>query len=289
MRELQRLERDHPDLVTLDSPTQRVGGRTAEGFASVRHAEPMLSLDNAYNEDELRAFDERLRRGLDNLDGPVPYVAELKIDGLSIALQYRDGAPRAGSHARRRHDGRGRHAERQDDQGHSTRARGRPEGHRRNPRRDLPASQRVRADQQGARRRRRATVRQSAQRRIGRDSPDRSRAGPKAAGCARSFISSSAETACPSTHRELLETLEQWGLPVEPHWKALKGIDKVAAYCAEWGEKRSSGDRALAFDTDGVVIKLDDIALARPARHDVEVSTMGDRLQVSAGAGRDDA
>ena len=66
MRELQRLEREHPDLVTLDSPTRRVGGRTAEGFASVRHAEPMLSLDNASNEDELRAFDERLRRGLDN-------------------------------------------------------------------------------------------------------------------------------------------------------------------------------------------------------------------------------
>ncbi len=75
----------------IDSPTQRVGGRPAENFASVRHAEPMLSLDNAYNEDELKAFDERLRRGLENFEGPVPYVAELKIDGLGIALQYRDG------------------------------------------------------------------------------------------------------------------------------------------------------------------------------------------------------
>ena len=91
LRELQNLERDHPDLVTTDSPTQRVGGRAAENFASVRHAEPMLSLDNAYNEDELKAFDERLRRGLENFDGPVPYVVELKIDGLGIALQYRDG------------------------------------------------------------------------------------------------------------------------------------------------------------------------------------------------------
>ena len=91
LRELQKLERDHPDLVTVDSPTQRVGGRAAENFASVRHAEPMLSLDNAYNEDELKAFDERLRRGLENFEGPVPYVAELKIDGLGIALQYRDG------------------------------------------------------------------------------------------------------------------------------------------------------------------------------------------------------
>ena len=91
MRELQALEADHPDLVTLDSPTQRVGGRSADLFAAVRHAEPMLSLDNAYNEEELGAFDERLRRGLEDFQGPVPYVAELKIDGLGIALQYRDG------------------------------------------------------------------------------------------------------------------------------------------------------------------------------------------------------
>ena len=91
LRELQHLESDHPDLVTIDSPTQRVGGRAVEGFESVPHAEPMLSLDNAYNENELRAFDERLRRGLDNFQGPVRYVAELKIDGLGIALQYRDG------------------------------------------------------------------------------------------------------------------------------------------------------------------------------------------------------
>ena len=91
VHELQALERDNPDLVTPDSPTQRVGGRAVEGLASVRHAEPMLSLDNAYNEDELREFDERLRRGLDNLQDAVPYVAELKIDGLSIALQYRNG------------------------------------------------------------------------------------------------------------------------------------------------------------------------------------------------------
>ena len=91
LKELQALERDHPDLVTLDSPTQRVGGRPAESFASVRHAESMLSLDNAYNEDELRAFDERIHRGLGNTQKPLAYVAELKIDGLSIALQYRDG------------------------------------------------------------------------------------------------------------------------------------------------------------------------------------------------------
>src|SRR4030095_13534875 len=93
MRELLRLEQEHPTLVTPDSPTQRVSGRVSEGFESVRHAEPMLSLDNAYNEDELRAFDERVRKGLAE-SGAMPesidYVAELKIDGLSIALTYED-------------------------------------------------------------------------------------------------------------------------------------------------------------------------------------------------------
>ncbi|MEZ5285517.1 MAG: hypothetical protein R2712_12085 [Vicinamibacterales bacterium] len=63
MRELQGLEAEHPDLVTPESPTQRVGGRPAEGFATVEHLVPMLSLDNAYDEADLRAFDERVRKG----------------------------------------------------------------------------------------------------------------------------------------------------------------------------------------------------------------------------------
>jgi len=67
MRELQQLESEYPDLVTPDSPTQRVGGRISEAFRNVRHAEPMLSLDNAYDEEELRAFDARVRPRLDGL------------------------------------------------------------------------------------------------------------------------------------------------------------------------------------------------------------------------------
>src|SRR5688572_23587771 len=93
MRELEQLEAEHPDLATDDSPTRRVGGRAAFGFATVEHAEPMLSLDNAYSEDELRAFDDRVRRGLGADAGyRVAYVAELKIDGVSIALTYEGGA-----------------------------------------------------------------------------------------------------------------------------------------------------------------------------------------------------
>jgi len=86
LEKLQQLEQDHPELRTPDSPTQRVGGRPAEGFAEVVHRLPMLSLDNSYNIDELRAFDERCQKLADGR--PLEYVAELKIDGLSLSLQY---------------------------------------------------------------------------------------------------------------------------------------------------------------------------------------------------------
>ena len=85
---LKELEQQHPELITPDSPTQRVSGRPAEGFTEVVHRRPMLSLDNSYNLDELRAFDERCRRLADGRG--FEYVAELKIDGLSISLHYED-------------------------------------------------------------------------------------------------------------------------------------------------------------------------------------------------------
>src|SRR2546425_5839703 len=91
LHELEQLEAEYPDLVTSDSPTQRVAGRPVEGFETVEHLVPMLSLDNAYSEDELRAFDERVRKVAGLGDTPVAYVAEMKIDGLSIALTYEDG------------------------------------------------------------------------------------------------------------------------------------------------------------------------------------------------------
>src|SRR3954471_7228399 len=94
MKQLEQLERENPDLVTADSPTQRVGGRVAFGFETVEHAEPMLSLDNAYSGEDLRALVDRVRRGLADSEAAVDavdYVAELKIDGLSMALTYADG------------------------------------------------------------------------------------------------------------------------------------------------------------------------------------------------------
>jgi len=89
MRQLQDLEDRHPDLITPDSPTRRVGGKAREGFQKIRHSSPMLSLDNALDEEELRAFDARVR---DLLHGePYRYTAELKMDGLSMAARYREG------------------------------------------------------------------------------------------------------------------------------------------------------------------------------------------------------
>ena len=90
LRELVELEAAHPKLRRLDSPTQRVGTPPAEGFAEVRHAVPMLSLDNAMDEGELRAFDERIRRLLGS-DTPVEYLAEPKLDGASIEVVYERG------------------------------------------------------------------------------------------------------------------------------------------------------------------------------------------------------
>ncbi len=86
MNELKRLEAAHPELLTPDSPTQRVGGKPAEGFKKAQHSRPMLSLDNAYSAEELADWDRRVRELAGNL--PVEYTAELKLDGLSVALRY---------------------------------------------------------------------------------------------------------------------------------------------------------------------------------------------------------
>ncbi len=89
LAELKELEQANPGLITADSPTQRVSERPLEGFATVRHAVPMLSIDNTYNADELKAFDERVAKGLGHRD--YDYVVELKIDGVATSLRYERG------------------------------------------------------------------------------------------------------------------------------------------------------------------------------------------------------
>jgi DNA ligase (NAD+) len=89
MQDLKRLEAAHPELITRDSPSQRVGGKPQEGFPKVEHSRPMLSLDNAYNEQELRDWDRRVRESAGN--EKLDYVCELKLDGMSLALTYQAG------------------------------------------------------------------------------------------------------------------------------------------------------------------------------------------------------
>src|SRR5436305_6336244 len=89
MQQLKKIEAEHPELVTPDSPTQRVGGKPREGFVKVEHSRPMLSLDNALNEGELREFDRRVRELLGGDE--FRYVVELKMDGLSMAAHYTNG------------------------------------------------------------------------------------------------------------------------------------------------------------------------------------------------------
>src|SRR6195256_534728 len=89
MQQLQQFEAEHPTLITPDSPTQRVGGKPREGFIKVRHSSPMLSLDNAYTEEELRDWERRVHELSGRSD--VEYMCELKLDGMSLALHYRAG------------------------------------------------------------------------------------------------------------------------------------------------------------------------------------------------------
>src|SRR5579864_7268201 len=89
VEQLKKLEAEHPDLITPDSPTQRVGGKPREGVVKVAHSSPMLSLDNTYNEEELRAWERRVHELSGRKD--VDYVCELKLDGMSLALVYEDG------------------------------------------------------------------------------------------------------------------------------------------------------------------------------------------------------
>ena len=181
LHELERLEAEHPDLVTTDSPTQRVAGRPVEGFATVEHLLPMLSLDNAYNETSCARSTSACGKGAGLGDEPVAYVAELKIDGLSIALTYEDGRLRPRRDARRRHPRRRRDRQRPDDPRDSAaRCAAAPAG-RIEVRGEvyLPRAV-VRAHEPRARGGRRAAVRQPAQHGGRHDAQPRSRAGLEA-------------------------------------------------------------------------------------------------------------
>ncbi len=254
LHELERLEAEHPDLVVPDSPTQRVAGRPTEGFPAVEHCAQMLSLDNAYNEEELRAFDERVRKGAGLGDTPVAYVAELKIDGLSIALTYEDGRLVRGA---TRGDGM---------RGEDVTANVRTI-------RAIPLTLREgpggRVEVRGE-----VYLPRAAFERINRQREDEGEppfANPRnaAAGTMRNLDPSLVARRGLSafmyqvvgvegtSHADMLKAMSGWGLPVERHWRACTGVDAIIGVCTEWAEKRHE----MQFETDGVVIKVDDLAL----------------------------
>ena len=255
VRELERLEAENPDLVTPDSPTQRVAGRPSAGFPAVEHLAPMLSLDNAYDHDELRAFDERLRRGAGLGETPAVYVAELKIDGLSIALTYENGRLTRGA---TRGDGiRGEEVTanvrtiRSIPLALRNAPRGRIEvrGEVYLPRAAFEAINLERADSGEPLYANPRNVAAGTMRNL-----DPALVARRKLGAYTYQLVGGGEL---TTHYEMLEAMSAWGLPVERHRARCEGIAAVIEFCTEWADKR----RELPFDTDGVVVKLDALSL----------------------------
>jgi DNA ligase (NAD+) len=256
MRRLQDAEARHPDLATPDSPSRRVGGKPREGFVKVRHSAPMLSLDNALNEQELRDFDRRVRDLLREAD--YCYVVELKMDGLSMAAHYREGRFQQ---AVTRGDG----------------AVGEDVTENARTIRSLPLHVKTRLAAFEVRgetvMNRRAFEHLNAE----RDQKGLSRfANPRnaAAGSLRVlepqitasrrldyytyFLLVDGSPALP-THWESLEELARLGFKVNPHRKLCRSLDDVLAFCAYWEARREE----LPYEIDGVVVKIDSLEQQR--------------------------
>ena len=255
-RELRDLEALHPDLVTPDSPTRRVGEKPSEEFPSFTHRVPMLSLDNTYSEDELREFEERIFRIVGRRE--MTYTAELKIDGLSMALHYEGGLLVRGV---TRGDG-----VRGDDVTPNLRA------IRAVPLRlkgdDVPEELEVRGEVFLPRSRFEAINRER------EEAEEEPFANPRNAAAGTMKMLDSRVVAergldicvyqiahlkgvALRGQWEALERLAAWGLKTNPTSKLCRGLPEVLAYCEEWREKRDS----LEYEIDGVVVKVDDFAL----------------------------
>jgi len=251
MRRLTEIEQSHTELVTPDSPTQRVGGKPREGFVKVPHSSPMLSLDNALNESELREFDARVRGLLPN--EAFRYVAELKLDGLSMAVHYHNGQL---TRAITRGDG----------------SVGEDVTENARTIRSIPLSVKQRADFEV---RGEVVFNKKAFEKLNaeRDAQQLPRfANPRnaAAGALRVldpkitaqrqleyfayFLFVDGKPALPS-HSEALAELEHRGLKVHKGHLVCDDVEALIAFCKHWEEQRD----ALPFEIDGVVCKVDSI------------------------------
>ena len=251
LRELVSLEKQYPDLLTSDSPTQRVGGEVLEQFSTVRHFEPLLSLGNAFDRNELRDFDRRVHNAIGNV---VEYVAELKIDGLTVALTYIDGKL---STAATRGDGLA---------GEDVTANIRTIS-------SIPLILQTdlsRVDIRGeVYMPKKAFERLNAYR---EENGETVFANPRnaSAGSLRQLDSKITaqrtlqyfayqvfhiEGKSFSSQGEALSFLEKEGFTVNPERKICSNIDEVIAYCESWAEKR----HGLPYEIDGVVLKVNSL------------------------------
>jgi len=256
-KELKDLEERHPDLITADSPTQRVGGQPIEGFKVVRHMSPMLSLDNTYSADEIRKFDERVRK---NLSGKEPeYVVELKFDGVSISLRYEDGRWVLGA---TRGDGL-----QGDDVSNNLKTI-----------RSIPLVFDESADKVPSLVEVRGEVYMNKDsfakiNEAKRRSQEDLFANPRNAAAGSLKLLDPKEVARRgldiyiwgigyyegvkfATHLEVLEYLKRCGFRVNPYFKLCRGIEEAVEYCNSWETKKGK----LDVEIDGMVIKVNDLA-----------------------------
>jgi len=254
MRELQALEAEHPALISADSPTQRVGGEPLEGFATVRHRTPMLSLGNAFSAEEIQQFHERVIKGLevDHVD----YVAEPKLDGVAISLRYQDGRL---EQAATRGDG----ATGEDVTSNVRTIAAIPlllKQHAGAP--PWPETIEVRGEIYMP------LAGFEAYNALARKEERKELVNPRnaAAGSLRQLdprltaqrplafyaYSLAAENA-PDSHFEALKLLQGWGLPVNPEVCRVRDAEGCLEYYRRMGEKRES----LAYEIDGVVFKVE--------------------------------
>ncbi len=253
MRELQNLESEHPELITPDSPTQRVGGKAREGFIKVPHSSPMLSLDNAIGEAELREFDKRVRSLIPG--ETFRYVAELKMDGLSLAVHYREGGM---AQALTRGDG----------------VIGEEVTENARTIRSIPL--RLKADAHLTCEVRGEVV--LTQRSFDKANEERLAAGLAPFANPRNAAAGSLRVLDPSitaarkldyftyflfhngapmlaSQWESLDKLESLGFKVNPRRKLCADIQELLEFCREWEQKRDS----LPYEIDGVVAKVDSV------------------------------
>ncbi|MDW7651633.1 MAG: NAD-dependent DNA ligase LigA, partial [Bacillota bacterium] len=253
LRRLEEIERAFPDLVTPDSPTQRVGGQPREGFPSVTHRVPMLSLDNALNIDDLRHFVRRAQNLVPEAD--MEFVVELKVDGLAVSLQYEEGLFIRGA---TRGDG-----ETGEDITHNLRTvQSIP----------LRLRQPITLEVRGEVFMPRSSFLQLNTQREEQDlalfaNPRNAAAGslrqldPKVAAARNLDIITYglgfSPQLQPPTHYEALLFLKNLGLKINPHIAILREPEDVISYCEGWREKRYD----LPYDIDGLVIKINDLSL----------------------------